>query len=53
MKTLLDTGILTKIKFGVKLLGKGSENLTALSTSMNASIEIEVTDATQGAIEAI
>lgn len=31
MKTLFDQGIVNKIQYGVKVLGQGSEKLTALS----------------------
>lgn len=53
MKHLFDSGILNKIDYGVKLLGNGSNKLAALSTAMQAPIRIEVSDATQGAIDAI
>ena len=49
MKTLFDTGIVNKIQHGVKLLGQGSERFKALGVTVN----MEVSDATQGAIEAI
>ena len=49
MKTLLDTGVLSKIKHGVKFLGNGSEKLKALGVTIN----LEGSNATARAIEAI
>lgn len=49
MKTLLDTGVLSKIKHGVKFLGNGAEKLKALGVTIN----LEGSNATARAIEAI
>ena len=53
MKNLFETGVVTKIKHGVKFLGQGSDTLTALSQSLEKPISLEGTDATASAIEAI
>ena len=49
MKDLVDGGVLSKIKNGVKLLGKGSEKFAALKTP----ITLEVNDASSQAIDAV
>lgn len=49
MKTLFDAGILSKIKHGVKILGKGSDRLVALGMPIN----LEATDFSETAIEAL
>ena len=49
MKDLIDSGVLSKISTGVKLLGKGSDKFTALKTP----ITLEVSDASQQAIDAV
>ena len=49
MKTLFETGILTKIKHGVKFLGNGAEKLKSLGVP----ISLEGSNATARAIEAI
>jgi Ribosomal proteins 50S-L15, 50S-L18e, 60S-L27A len=49
MKDLLDSGCLSQIKFGVKVLSKGSEKLKELGVP----IHLEMSDASVGAIEAI
>lgn len=38
MKILFESGVLTKIKHGVKLLGRGAEELKALSASLGTPI---------------
>jgi len=53
MKHLFESGIITKIKFGVKILGYGANKLTTLSQSIGHPISIEASDATEGAIRAI
>jgi len=49
MKVLLESGVLTSIKQGVKVLGNGSERLLRLGVP----ISLEVSDATSKAVEAI
>lgn len=49
MKDLLDGGVLSKIQYGVKLLGKGADKFTDLKQP----ISMEVTDASLSAISAI
>ena len=49
MKDLVDAGALTKIKKGVKLLGKGSDKFTALKTP----ISLEVNDASNTALDTV
>ena len=49
MKILQDTGVITKIKHGVKFLGAGSEKLKQLGVTIN----LEGSDATERAIEAV
>ena len=46
LKDIVDSGLITRIKHGVKLLGRGSENF-------NRKIDIEVSQASQSAIEAV
>lgn len=53
MKILFDTGCITKIKNGVKILGRGSEILQALASSMGTSIHLEANDASTEAISAV
>lgn len=45
MKVLFETGILTKIKHGVKVLGQGADKLTSLAERLGTPINLEVTDA--------
>ena len=49
MKELLEAGVLSKIKHGVKVLGKGANKITALDRP----ITLEVSDASTNAITAI
>lgn len=49
MKLLLEKGIVTKIKHGIKILGKGANKIAQLGVPIN----IEANDATHGAIQAI
>ncbi len=49
MKHLLETGCVTKIQYGVKLLSKGGEKLKALGVPIN----IEVSDSSASAIQII
>ena len=49
MKDLVHAGVLTKIKNGVKVLGKGSDKFSVLKTP----ITLEVTDASAHAIETV
>jgi len=49
MKILFEKGVVTKIKNGIKILGKGANKITELGIPVN----IEANDATQGAINAI
>jgi len=49
MKDLVDAGVLSKVRNGVKVLGKGCDKFNALNTP----ITIEVTDASTQAIEAV
>lgn len=49
MKVLHDTGVITKIEHGVKILGAGADKLLRLGVSIN----LEASDATAKAIEAI
>ena len=49
MKVLQDSGCVTKIKYGVKLLGRGCEKLQQLGVPIN----IEVSDASTSALKAI
>ena len=46
IKHLFDAGVVNKITFGVKVLGRGSDRLEAISTSMGMPISLEVSDAT-------
>ena len=46
MKDLVDSGLITRIKHGVKLLGQGSE-------TFNTKVDIEVSQASQTAIAAV
>lgn len=49
MRDLLQSGCLSQIKFGVKILSKGAEKLMALGKP----IHLEISDASAGAIETI
>lgn len=49
MADLLNSGCLTKIQYGVKLLSKGAEKLKELGTPIN----LELSDASKSAIEAV
>ena len=49
MKDLYDAGALSKIKYGVKLLGKGAEKFTDLKVP----ITLEISDASSTAIDAV
>lgn len=49
MKDLLDSGVVTKVRDGVKILGKGAERFK----SMNIKLDMEVADASKPALEAI
>lgn len=49
MKDMLDSGCLSKIKFGVKILSKGAEKLAAIGKP----IHLEISDASASAIETI
>lgn len=53
MKHLFEAGVITKIRFGVKVLGGGQHKLAALSQAMGVPIRLEVSDATAQAVEAI
>ena len=53
MRKLVETGVCSKIKHGVKLLGKGSEKLETLAHNLNTPINFEVTNASQSAIDAV
>ena len=53
MKVLFDTGVLTSIKHGVKILGQGADKLTTVSQQLGEPIRLEASDATEGAIAAI
>jgi len=49
MKHLLESGALSQIKYGVKLLSRGAEKIKALGVP----ITFDVSDATKSAIEAV
>jgi large subunit ribosomal protein L15 len=49
MKNLVEAGVLTKIKSGVKLLNQGQKKFSELKTP----ITMEVSDASQAAIDAV
>ena len=49
MKHLFESGVITKIRHGVKILGRGHERLLAFGVP----ISLEASDATQGAVDAI
>jgi hypothetical protein len=49
MKSLIDAGVCSKITNGVKLLGKGAENFSAL----NIPINLEISDASALALDAV
>lgn len=49
MKSLVDAGVLSKIKNGVKLLGRGGDKFSALKTP----ITLELTDASAEAIDTV
>lgn len=49
MKNLIDSGVLSKINNGVKLLARGSDKFSSLKKP----ITLEVTDASEQAIEAV
>ena len=49
MKLLFEKGVVTKIKNGVKILGKGADRIRSLGVPIN----IEASDATKSAIEAV
>lgn len=49
MKDLFNAGALTKIKYGVKVLGKGAEKLSELGYPLH----LEVSDASQTVIDAV
>jgi hypothetical protein len=49
MKTLFESGVLSKIRHGVKILGAGADRLVALGIP----ISLEGSDATASAIEAV
>ena len=49
MKDLFDAGVLSKIKYGVKLLGKGADKFTDLKMP----ISMEISDASETAIDAV
>jgi large subunit ribosomal protein L15 len=53
MKKLFETGIVNKITHGVKVLGQGAGKLKAISESMGTPINLEVSDASSGAVETI
>jgi len=53
MKHLFESGVISKIKFGVKILGKGGDKLKAISDSINTPIRLEASDATTAALDAI
>jgi large subunit ribosomal protein L15 len=46
MKTLVDAGLITKIEFGVKVLGRGADKFTA-------KLDVEVSQVSKSAIKAI
>jgi ribosomal protein L15 len=49
MKDLLDSGVISKVQDGVKILAKGAERFKALNVSVN----LEISDASKYAIDAI
>ena len=49
MKDMFDAGVLSKIKYGVKILGKGAEKFTDLKTP----VTLEISDASETAIDAV
>ena len=49
MRDLLEAGVVSKIVHGVKLLSKGVEKFAALGKS----VDLEISDASKGAIQAI
>ena len=49
MKDLLESGAVSKIGDGVKILGKGSEKIKELGVKL----DLEVSDASKGAIDAV
>lgn len=49
MKDLLDSGVISRVKDGVKILGQGAERFK----SLNVSVNLEVADASGPAIDAI
>lgn len=49
MKHLLDSGCLSSIKYGVKLLSKGADKIKELGIAIN----LEISDASKSAIETI
>lgn len=53
IKLLHQKGILHKIKHGVKVLGMGSERFELIAKRLGASITMEVSDATQAAVDSI
>lgn len=53
IKHLHETGVINKIEYGVKILGRGSSVLQALSHSMNIPIHLEASNATTEAVAAI
>lgn len=53
MKYLMETGVVPKIKHGVKLLGRGSETFKSLTMSLGVPINFEISDATQEAVAAV
>jgi hypothetical protein len=49
MKDLLEAGVVSKVTDGIKLLGKGKDKFEALNKSVN----LEISDATGGAISSV
>jgi len=49
MRDLLEKGVISKVQDGVKILGKGAEKFKSLNVKLN----LEVADASKGAIDAI
>lgn len=49
MKNLFDAGVLSKIPYGVKLLGKGADKFSELKLP----ISLEVSDASETAIDTV
>lgn len=47
IKHLFDAGVVKKIEYGVKVLGRGHLKLLGLSQAMGVPISLEVSDATQ------